>query len=48
MRGGAGTGLGLPIVRSLVEAHGGRLALSSVPGQGTRIDLHFPPERVIA
>ncbi|OYD84277.1 histidine kinase (plasmid) [Azospirillum brasilense] len=48
IRGGAGTGLGLPIVRSLVEAHGGRLALSSVLGQGTRIDLHFPPERVIA
>ncbi|WP_345772528.1 ATP-binding protein [Azospirillum aestuarii] len=48
IRNGAGTGLGLSIVRSLVEAHGGRLALSSAPGQGTRIDLHFPPERVIA
>lgn len=48
IRSGAGTGLGLPIVRSLVEAHGGRLALSGAPGQGTRIDLHFPPERVTA
>ncbi|WP_353860530.1 ATP-binding protein [Azospirillum formosense] len=48
IRGGGGTGLGLPIVRSLVEAHGGRLALASSPGQGTRIELHFPPERVIA
>ncbi|CAO3377971.1 ATP-binding protein [Azospirillum argentinense] len=48
IRSGAGTGLGLPIVRSLVEAHGGRLSLSGGPGQGTRIDLHFPPERVIA
>ncbi|WP_145700617.1 sensor histidine kinase [Azospirillum baldaniorum] len=47
IRNGAGTGLGLSIVRSLVEAHGGRLTLSSTPGQGTRIDLHFPPERVI-
>ncbi|AWJ87714.1 histidine kinase (plasmid) [Azospirillum sp. TSH58] len=48
IRGGAGTGLGLPIVRSLVEAHGGRLVLTGGPGQGTRIDLHFPAERVIA
>ncbi len=47
IRNRAGTGLGLPIVRSLVEAHGGRLALASTPGQGTRITLHFPMERVI-
>ena len=47
IRNRTGTGLGLPIVRSLVEAHGGRLALASTPGQGTRITLHFPMERVI-
>ncbi|MCY0886573.1 MAG: HAMP domain-containing sensor histidine kinase, partial [Firmicutes bacterium] len=40
-----GNGLGLLIVRHLVEAHGGRLSLSSAPGQGTtvRIELPAPP-----
>lgn len=37
----AGTGLGLPIVKSLVEAHGGRLEIDSVPGQGTAVALCF-------
>ncbi len=48
IRNRTGTGLGLPITRSLVEAHGGRLELVSAPGQGTRITLHFPAERVMA
>ncbi|MGP1394563.1 MAG: ATP-binding protein [Inquilinaceae bacterium] len=41
-----GTGLGLPIVKKLVELHGGRLSLESRPGAGTRVILSFPPERV--
>jgi signal transduction histidine kinase len=42
-----GTGLGLPISRGIVEAHGGRLAFESVPGRGTtfRILLPVPPSR---
>ncbi len=48
IRNRTGTGLGLPIVRSLVEAHGGRLTLDSAPGRGTRVALRFPAERVIA
>ncbi|HVI91426.1 MAG TPA: HAMP domain-containing sensor histidine kinase [Dongiaceae bacterium] len=37
-----GTGLGLPIVKSLVELHGGRFVIDSVPGHGTTIALLFP------
>jgi len=39
---GAGTGLGMSIVESLVATHGGRVRLDSEPGQGTRISLRFP------
>lgn len=38
-----GTGLGLPIARSLIEAHGGRLEILSEPGRGTIARLVFPP-----
>ena len=40
-----GTGLGLPIVKGLAEAHGGSIMLNSVPSQGTRMTVLFPPER---
>ncbi|OYV37380.1 MAG: hypothetical protein B7Z80_13010 [Rhodospirillales bacterium 20-64-7] len=38
-----GSGLGLSIVRSIMELHGGRAAIESAPGRGTRVSLHFPP-----
>ncbi len=37
-----GTGLGLAIVRKIVELHGGNLFVESVPGSGTRFDIHLP------
>ena len=43
-----GAGLGLPIVKGLVEAHGGKLLLQSDVGQGTTITCRFPRERVTA
>jgi signal transduction histidine kinase len=43
-----GTGLGLPLVRSLVELHGGSLAIESKAGLGTTVTLIFPATRVIA
>jgi signal transduction histidine kinase len=39
-------GLGLPIVREIAEAHGGRLAIDTAPGQGFTARLHLPPGRV--
>lgn len=39
-----GSGLGLPIVRGLVEAHGGQITLQSEPGQGTDIYVTLPGE----
>jgi signal transduction histidine kinase len=40
-RGGA-LGLGLPLARQLVEAHGGTLSLLSEPGQGTVVTMTLP------
>jgi two-component system cell cycle sensor histidine kinase PleC len=41
-----GTGLGLPLVKSLIELHGGRLEIESALAQGTRVALCFPAHRV--
>ena len=41
-----GTGLGLPLVKSLMELHGGTLTLRTVKGKGTVVALRFPSERV--
>ncbi len=43
-----GTGLGLPLVKSMVELHDGSFALESELGAGTRAIVRLPPERVIA
>ena len=37
-----GTGLGLPLSKSLVELHGGTLSIDSVPGRGTTLTVHLP------
>ena len=38
-----GTGLGLPLVKALIEMHGGRLEIDSARGRGTTVRLYFPP-----
>jgi signal transduction histidine kinase len=37
-----GTGLGLAVVRAIVEAHGGRIAVASSRGSGTRLTIDLP------
>ena len=39
---GEGTGLGLPVVHGIVTSHGGRIAVKSRPGRGTRIEIRLP------
>ena len=43
-----GTGLGLALVKSMIEIHGGRLRLESALGNGTSAELVFPAERISA
>ncbi len=38
----SGRGVGLDVVKSIVEAHGGTLYISSTPGRGTEISLRLP------
>jgi signal transduction histidine kinase len=41
-----GTGLGLPLVKAMIEIHGGRIDLQSEVHKGTIARLIFPPERI--
>jgi signal transduction histidine kinase len=42
----AGTGLGLPLAKWLVELHDGRLTIDSAPGKGTLVKIVLPPARI--
>ncbi|HEU4385255.1 MAG TPA: GAF domain-containing protein [Anaeromyxobacteraceae bacterium] len=40
----SGTGLGLAVVRRIVEGHGGEVAVAGEPGQGTAVTIRIPLE----
>ncbi len=39
---GSGSGLGLSIVKAIVERHGGRITVTSTPGEGTIFEVSLP------
>jgi signal transduction histidine kinase len=39
---GQGTGLGLPIVKTILDRHGGGISIDSAVGEGTTFTLSFP------
>ncbi len=47
-RGYDGTGLGLPLAKSMVEMHGGTFHLEREVGVGTTVTVRFPPGRTVA
>ena len=46
-RNAEGTGLGLALVKSLIECHDGRLEIESALHKGTSVRLILPPERIV-
>jgi signal transduction histidine kinase len=42
-----GTGLGLPLVKELIELHGGSISIESQVDVGTAVTVIFPHERII-
>jgi two-component system phosphate regulon sensor histidine kinase PhoR len=40
-----GTGLGLSVVKAIIELHGGRLELRSTPGKGSTFSVHMKASR---
>lgn len=42
-----GTGLGLPLAKTLTELHQGRFEIKSTLGQGTTVSVYLPPGRIL-
>jgi PAS domain S-box-containing protein len=47
-RRSGGTGLGLPLTKALVEANRAAFEITSIVGEGTLVEVTFPPTRVLA
>lgn len=46
-QGAEGTGLGLPVVKSVADAHGGHVSVDDSPYGGLRVVIHLPPKPTI-
>ena len=44
---GSGTGLGLSLSYNIIQAHGGKIDVSSQVGKGTRFDIYLPIEHLV-
>jgi PAS domain S-box-containing protein len=42
-----GSGLGLPLVKSIIELHGGSIQIESAPDSGTRVTVRLPAARTV-
>lgn len=47
-KGKAGTGLGLSVVRTFAELHGGKMIIDTAPNAGTRIEVHLPANQSLS
>ena len=47
-RSTTGTGLGLPLTKALVEANRANFTIKSRKGEGTLVEIAFPPSRIMA
>ncbi len=45
---GEGTGLGLPLTKAMAEANRAAFSIASTPGEGTLVEIVFPPQQVVA
>ena len=43
-----GVGLGLTLVSSMIQLHGGTMEIESTLGEGTKVTLHFPADRTVS
>lgn len=43
-----GTGIGLSVVQSIIEAHGGRLSVESTLGSGSTVIIHLPIDQEVS
>lgn len=45
---GGGTGLGLPLCKQLIEAHGGSIIVESIKGEGTTVTIYLPKTLLVS